>query len=279
MDLANAKAAVHQYKVIDLVSWTTIAGLFYGIGFTLYCMCLRILYRNLQRRDRQKHTIILLCHSLLVFVLTTIVIGVDTQLTVVKYFDHNDAIAVGSIGYENNDMRRLTVPAVLQLAVYPAVYTLTSVIETWRIWVIWTASPYALHVLAIYVMCYLAMLGTYVYGCVFNPSVSPSTKMALCAAINGLSIAVTLLAFLLIAGRILFVRRRVTKLMKGTSLRPSNEYTSILTMLIESYALVVVVTLGKVISSVVFDIQRPAEIVFSGAHTNVRTKIESDGWL
>ncbi|KAF5362346.1 hypothetical protein D9756_002007 [Leucocoprinus leucothites] len=59
---------------------------------------------------------------------------------------------------------------------------------------------------------------------------------------------------------------------EGTSLRPSNEYTSILTVLIESYALVVVVTLGKVISSVVFDIQRPAEIVFSGAHTNCSPK-------
>lgn len=52
---AQAQNQALVLEAFDLISSTTILGVFYGVSFTLYCLCARSLYLHLQEVDKQRH--------------------------------------------------------------------------------------------------------------------------------------------------------------------------------------------------------------------------------
>ncbi|KAF5344954.1 hypothetical protein D9756_011503 [Leucocoprinus leucothites] len=263
---------IRHFEAVDFVSTTTIQSVFYGIGFTLYCMCQQMLYRDFRKGDRPKHTMVLFVHSFLIIVVASMTLVIFTQTTLLAYLDHNDSVG-GPILYEDG-LLPVKPPGAykfLDVVISPISSFLVTSAEIWRIFIIWSESPYVIHVVAISILSYLACISFFIYSAIGVLSVNNKSALMLQTVSEGLGIAVDLLGFFLIAGRIIFVRRRITQLMSGTLSSPSNQYTSIVAILAESYALSTVVALGATISAAAFDIRAPALSVFSAisAHINM----------
>ncbi|KAF5362352.1 hypothetical protein D9756_002001 [Leucocoprinus leucothites] len=259
----QALAVIRQYEAIDLVSQTTIPGVFYGIGFALYCKCLQMIYHDFRKGDRPKRTMVLFLHSFLILLSTSIVLGAYSSIALSAYLDHNDTDR-GAIMYEFTLMRHITTAALLKIIFDTLTSLLVTASEIWRVWVIWTASPYAIHLIAVYILFYMATLGLYLYHFMSSSLLAPSAAIAVGTALNAVRTVTTLFAFILIVGRLVYVRHRVTRLMKGTICQPSRDYTSLMGILVESYALAAIVTLGNTISWATYDYRKPAELVFNG---------------
>ncbi|KAF5344951.1 hypothetical protein D9756_011497 [Leucocoprinus leucothites] len=113
--------------------------------------------------------------------------------------------------------------------------------------------------------------GLYLYHFMSSSLLAPSAAIAVGTALNAVRTVTTLFAFILIVGRLVYVRHRVTRLMKGTICQPSRDYTSLMGILVESYALAAIVTLGNTISWATYDYRKPAELVFNGVASQTQT--------
>ncbi|KAJ3571446.1 hypothetical protein NP233_g3752 [Leucocoprinus birnbaumii] len=128
-------------------------------------------------------------------------------------------------------------------------------VKGWRIWVIWTASPYALYVVALYFVFYLARVGVLVAGIIiylhgFGKNSTRKSNLdklaAVDIAISAIQTAQQLIAFCLICGRIVLIRWRATRLMTSQS---STQFTGIVAMLTESYALSTILSASTIITT------------------------------
>ncbi|KAF5344957.1 hypothetical protein D9756_011504 [Leucocoprinus leucothites] len=261
---------IHHFEAIDFVSTTTIQAIFYGIGFTLYCMCQRMLYRDFRKGHRPRHTMVLFFHSLLVLVVASTILVILTQTTLLAYLDHNDSVG-DPVLYEDGLLPAKPPSAYkfYNIIILPVSNVLVNAAEIWRIFIIWSESPYVIHIIVISISCYLANISFFIYLAIGLSSPDNKSTLMLMAVSEGLGIVVTLLAFFLIAGRIIFVRRRIAQLMSGALSSPSSEYTSVVAILAESYALSIVVVLGGMVSLVAFDVRKPALSVFEAISTHI----------
>ncbi|KAJ3571379.1 hypothetical protein NP233_g3793 [Leucocoprinus birnbaumii] len=222
-----------------------------------------MLIKEFSKSNQRIQTKFLFLHSLITFVLNTVALGTETQVIMTAYLDHNDS-PEGPLTYQVALQQQKPPIVVFNLVVFPLVCLFVGAGEAWRIWVIWTESVYVIYVVGVFIFSYVAMIAMYIYYSTVGPLLDPFDERAIGTSVKAIKTGLALLAFSLIAGRIMYTRRRISRLMNGTLSRPSKAYTSIMGMLIESYALSAVVDLGLTVSYAVWDYSRPAERVFSG---------------
>ncbi len=76
------------YETFDLTSSTTILGLLYGIAFTLYCLCSRLLCLQLSVPDKRKQARFNLVYISLVLICGTTYLALVTRFMQLAYINH-----------------------------------------------------------------------------------------------------------------------------------------------------------------------------------------------
>ncbi len=90
-------------EYFDLISNTTLLGFFNGIAFTLYCLCARSLYLQLQDPDKRRQTRFTLTYITLVLFCATVVLASDVVAIPLAYIRHAD-FPGGPWAYESSHM-------------------------------------------------------------------------------------------------------------------------------------------------------------------------------
>lgn len=82
---------LYFYEVFDVLSSTTILGVFYGITFSLYCLCARPLYLNLQNPGKRRHAMFSLGFISLLLFCATGCVAMNARIIQLAYVDHADS--------------------------------------------------------------------------------------------------------------------------------------------------------------------------------------------
>ncbi|KAF5343957.1 hypothetical protein D9756_011566 [Leucocoprinus leucothites] len=226
-----------------------------------------MLYNEFRKGDRPRQTVLLFIHSLSIMLCALIDVGICSHFIVSAYIDHNDGLG-SPILYRASIVHDIPGYVILDSLVILVLDTLINAMEVWRIWVFWSASPYHLYATGTSFFVFLSALGietAYFSGCFVIKDlgkISGSVVNALGIAVPIVDTVFSLLAFFLIAGRLYITRRYLGRLL-GTAHRPSVEYTSIMAMLAESYALRAVSSVSYAAVFATSSIQRPALSLFA----------------
>lgn len=97
----SAKSRI-SWEAFDLISNTTILGVFYGIAFTLYCLCVRSLYLQLQDPDLRRQTRFTICYISLLFFCSTTYLALCARMGQLAYVNHASDFPGGPLEYEHN---------------------------------------------------------------------------------------------------------------------------------------------------------------------------------
>ncbi|KAF7762320.1 hypothetical protein Agabi119p4_8913 [Agaricus bisporus var. burnettii] len=141
---------------LELVTPTTVAGTFYGIAFTLFCLYIDSLASQFRDEDRKRRAKFMLGYSSIIMLCGLYSLVSNAWITQDAYIKH-DNYPGGPYFY---------VLATFHAPVMIAAFTcqividiLTSAIQPkiWRVWVIWSATRYAKPVIVLPVLCLLAL--------------------------------------------------------------------------------------------------------------------------
>lgn len=102
----------HSAAVLKLVSTTSIEGTFFGIGFALYCLCAKLLYRDFRRGGRRKKSLVLFVYSSLIVLFTATSFVNDTRNSVLLVIDHRGSVQ-DSFEFTSSDKHPLSVSLML----------------------------------------------------------------------------------------------------------------------------------------------------------------------
>ncbi|KAF9447209.1 hypothetical protein P691DRAFT_671958 [Macrolepiota fuliginosa MF-IS2] len=222
---------------VNLIASTTVLGVLYGITLALYSLSVRSLYLQLGGHWRQhKQTIFTLAHASLAMICATVVLTLASRVVQLAYVNHSD-FPEGPYVYEAIYLNPQPVGYLGNIFSVMADF-LTMGIQVWRLWVIWSAGPYAIAVSILPILVFLSFAATDVMPIVwmFYPDlVSAKTASAVFIANLSLQAVFTVSVTALIAARLMLVRRRHIRIMGTTE--SSKQYMNIVTMLVESYAL------------------------------------------
>ncbi|KAJ3575412.1 hypothetical protein NP233_g1110 [Leucocoprinus birnbaumii] len=251
-----ALAMAPSDNIVLLISYTSLKSALFGIGFALYCVCVRVWYGDYQAHcDRRKKTCFLIVY---------------TSLIVMCAFISVAASSIQAIGAEASDQvddhasQTAPTPILLSYACETVYVGLTAPIQAladmdlnsgpkiWRVWVVWTGSPYANLVIIGVLMIWITKVVLWIATVA---STSPRDWLTFVSfsrsprliAFDALFTAFNILVTLLITGRLLYARRRLSKLI-GEAAGYSKQYTNIVVILIESYAVAACLYLVDMIS-------------------------------
>lgn len=77
-------------EAFDLIGFTTLSGVFYGIAFVLYCLCARLWYLQLRRDPHhRRYTMLSLTLASIVIMSATAAMAVGTRIAQLAYVDHS----------------------------------------------------------------------------------------------------------------------------------------------------------------------------------------------
>ncbi|KAJ3556990.1 hypothetical protein NP233_g11848 [Leucocoprinus birnbaumii] len=146
---------VELVELIDLLSQTTLSGIFYGFSIILGSICIWKQLKELQsKRFSVQHSILLLLHSLLLVVFACIFLVANNWLALSAYLKHNHTLGEPVL-YEAT----LVTPNMLNIVSQLGISSLVAGLEIWRISVIWFASPYRIPVIVFFTICYFTFIG------------------------------------------------------------------------------------------------------------------------
>src|SRR5689334_20733194 len=95
----DSESEIILTETFDLIGSTTILGVFYGIAFTLYCLCARSLYLQLQEPNKQRQTRFTLGWMTLLLFCATIYLALNAGIGQLAYIRHAD-FPGGPVSYE-----------------------------------------------------------------------------------------------------------------------------------------------------------------------------------
>ncbi|KAF5361935.1 hypothetical protein D9756_002018 [Leucocoprinus leucothites] len=229
-------------------------------------------YEGLTRvRDRRKQTILLSVHSFFIVFFSLVSLISNTGLGVSAFTDHHEDFAA-PLRYLVTVAKHPTLFVLLNVIAPIGLECLVVGMEIWRVSVIWSGSPYGIIVTTIPLFMFLAALGLDI-PCIywsFNPSIRPNQRnMVLETSIFALGTALTIYVFVCIIWRLIFIRRRNAREL-GTVSTNCTQYTSITSMLIESYALMAASDLSNTIATATSTIEHPAIFFFISFKDQIR---------
>jgi hypothetical protein len=98
----GAESTLFLREAFDLLGKTTIRGVLYGITFSLYCLCARLLYLQLQAPDKRRRARFSLGYISFFFFCLTVDVAVDARVRQLAYINHVDDFPGGPLKYTNN---------------------------------------------------------------------------------------------------------------------------------------------------------------------------------
>lgn len=84
----GTQSGVFFLESLYLIGGTTLPGVAYGITVALYCLCVRSLYLQLQKPDKQRQARFTLGYISLIFLCETALLALDTRFTQLAYVNH-----------------------------------------------------------------------------------------------------------------------------------------------------------------------------------------------
>lgn len=87
------------FESVQLIGRTTILGVFYGIAFSLYCLCARLLYLQLQEPDQRRRARLSLGYISVLMFCTLGSLAVNTGMMQLVYVKHRD-FPGGPLGFQ-----------------------------------------------------------------------------------------------------------------------------------------------------------------------------------
>ncbi|EKM74294.1 hypothetical protein AGABI1DRAFT_95739 [Agaricus bisporus var. burnettii JB137-S8] len=142
---------------LELVTPTTVAGTFYGIAFTLFCLYVHSLVPRLQDEDRKRQAKFMLVYTSIIMLCGLCTLVSNSWITQDAYIKHGDYPG-GPYGYIPSTFHTQPIIAVV-FTCQLAIDILTSAIQIWRVWVIWNATRYAKLVVVLPLLCLLTYAG------------------------------------------------------------------------------------------------------------------------
>ncbi|KAF5356844.1 hypothetical protein D9756_006800 [Leucocoprinus leucothites] len=223
---------------IDLVGSTTLSGLFYGIGFSLYCLCAHFLYRSHSRKPYQRrHITFSLVHATVLIILATIYLVLTTQTIHISFIYHND-FPGGPVAYQETVLHSQPIYYISTIASF-SLGILTLAIQIWRLRVIWSGTRYAVVIVSFAILLFIGFItftaiSITVWSLPANP-ISDNAAISISISAYAFGSATTIFVTLLVSVRLILIRRRHLKLL-GPS-ESTQQYMNIVAILVESYAL------------------------------------------
>ncbi|KAJ3570809.1 hypothetical protein NP233_g4160 [Leucocoprinus birnbaumii] len=204
----------------QVVTLTTVEGTLYGLSFALYLTCCRLLLLELSKdKGRRRQNFFTLSHMSLIIICYLLGLAVDAKMVQVSWVDHPTAAPGGGWIYWL-DVFSHTGIAGMGYVVAMLIELLTNGMQIWRFLALLGSI-----VIEIVVICDL--IGHQIFISSQGPNLSTARQ--------GLTILTGLIVTSLIGARIALVRRTHIQTM-GKS-ESSNQYFSIIAMLVESFAL------------------------------------------
>ncbi|EKM75863.1 hypothetical protein AGABI1DRAFT_131770 [Agaricus bisporus var. burnettii JB137-S8] len=221
---------------LELVTPTTVAGTFYGIAFTLFCLYVDSLASQFRDEDRKRRAKFMLGYSSIIMLCGLYSLVSNAWITQDAYIKHGNYPG-GPYFY---------VLATFHAPVMIAAFTcqividiLTSAIQIWRVWVIWSATRYAKPVIVLPVLCLLALAALDLRTIILQTTLPVADVLRLDRKAELAKVAIqgttTILCTVLISLFLTFQHWRQRKLIGEAN--GSAGYMKIVAMLIESYAL------------------------------------------
>ncbi|KAF9443105.1 hypothetical protein P691DRAFT_844076 [Macrolepiota fuliginosa MF-IS2] len=240
------------WEHLDLVSSTTLNGVLYGIALSLYVLCVRLFHPQLKDPHQRRHVTFMFAYASVVMICGIVFLVFKTWINQLAYIDHNTFPGAAE-EYEKIYMfiqpRGITVQTSNII-----IDVLTLGIQIWRLWVIYSATRYAIAVIILPLLLFLCFTALDITQITFGPGGTQGEQFAIEVTLTVSQLVIEILVTALIIGRLLVVRRRHINIMGWSAL----QYMGIVAMLIESYALESAWTLAALILA--FLDNRPAGI-------------------
>ncbi|KIJ65801.1 hypothetical protein HYDPIDRAFT_109821 [Hydnomerulius pinastri MD-312] len=220
-------------NTVNLVAVTTISGLFYGISLSLFTVCARSLVKSLKvRRSAWVRTCCLLVYTTLMFVCATLYTAANSSNAVLDYVDH-PLLPGGQLYSVVYPARPITI---MGEASYILMLWMADAFMLWRFAMFYRSLPYGKWVVPVPGLMYLSILATssLVLAQASRESGSLNASVDVSVPYYSLSLSLNIILTLAIAIR-LWMHKREFQRAHGP--RNESQYTSTLTMLIESSAL------------------------------------------
>ncbi|KAF9447486.1 hypothetical protein P691DRAFT_821014 [Macrolepiota fuliginosa MF-IS2] len=145
------------FEDLDLISLTTISGLLFGIALSIYVLSANSLYHQLKDPHQQRQATFLSVYTTMVMASGIILFALVTKRVQLAYIDHNNSLGA-PIEYQFN-IYGLPI-GIAESVVNVILDTLTLGIQIWRLWVIYSATQYALIIIIIPLLLFLCFIGT-----------------------------------------------------------------------------------------------------------------------
>ncbi|KAF7762013.1 hypothetical protein Agabi119p4_10005 [Agaricus bisporus var. burnettii] len=222
---------------LELVSGTTVAGTFYGIAFSLYCLYLHASIPRLREHDRRRQTQFMMTFSSMIMLCGLYYLVSNAWVIQDAYIKHAN-FPGGPFIYETTTYNTQPVIAV-GLVCVSIIDISTAAIQIWRLWVIWSSIKYGRFVVIIPLLCFFGFVALRIRTVVLDLTLpiqnlaNQDTKAH--TAESALQATITILPTILIAGFLIFQSWRQRKLLGKSQL--SAPYMNVVAILVESYTL------------------------------------------
>ncbi|KAF9442904.1 hypothetical protein P691DRAFT_809760 [Macrolepiota fuliginosa MF-IS2] len=233
-DTAPGCTQLLLFKSLDLVASTTIGGLLWGIALSLYTLCTLSLLPQIQGLNHhdQQQAIFTLVYSSVVMICGILFLAATTWVTQQAYVYHND-FPGGPIEYKTLYLHAQPV-GVIGIVFSVTLDLLTIAIQTWCLWVIWSATHYAVIVITLPMFLFLGFITVDIMAAI--PHAFPIERsMPIFNTVLILQLAITVLVTVLIIVHLMLIRRCHIELIGA--LDASREYMGIIAMLVKLYTL------------------------------------------
>ncbi|EKM75912.1 hypothetical protein AGABI1DRAFT_131811 [Agaricus bisporus var. burnettii JB137-S8] len=233
---------------LELVTPTTMAGTFYGVAFTLFCLYVHSLVPQLQDEDRKRRAKFMFGYTVVIMLCGLYDLVANTWIIQDAYIKHGDYFG-GPYLYLQSSFHTgvMAVMSVCQMAV--DILTSTIQAKIWRVWVIWSATRYAKLVIVLPSLCILVFAVLTLKTIILATTLSVAENIRLGTKTQlvqqAIQVVITILCTMLISLYLVYQHLWQRNLLGKAN--GSAGYLKIVAMLIESYSLESIWILMRVI--------------------------------
>ncbi|KAF5356750.1 hypothetical protein D9756_006689 [Leucocoprinus leucothites] len=244
----DLRASLRLDESFDVFA-SMLCSLTYGIAFTLYCIVVHSLHHRLRQPSQHKTAFITLGYTTFAIVCATVYLVMTHFYTQMAYVFHRDDLPGGPLIYES--LVLYTHPSYLVSVLFFIMLDwLTMAVQIWRLWILWRTTPIFLYVIVLPVSLLLTCIGADIVVAVNQAHINYFAldySFAIGLAFFGIPAVTTITVTSLMVLRLAVIRRRHIDLM-GHSTGLAKQYTGIISMLVESYALETVWSIAIIIT-------------------------------
>ncbi|KAF5357034.1 hypothetical protein D9756_006690 [Leucocoprinus leucothites] len=265
----DIQAILRLDESFDVFS-SMLCSLTYGIAFTLYYIVVHSLHHRLRRPSQYKVALITLGYTTFAIVCATVYLVMTHYEIQMAYVFHRDDLLGGPIIYETLELY-MHPSYLVFLLFFMALDWLTMAVQIWRLWILWRATPWYLYVTVLPVSLLLASIGVGIAVAVNSTHINLFAldySFAIGLTFFGIPPVTTIIVTALMVLRLGLIRRRHINLI-GHSTDIANQYTGVISMLIESYALETLWSIAIIITYAIRS-ESIVSVIFINSSANIK---------